>query len=264
METAMTEVFTQQEYDAEYEEVVSSWWFAASDRLPYKDGRKIIIGKTHSLKGQIILCNHALHGSIHPFDALQYATGPYLYKVEQWGDIIQENDKLGSRYRKYLQMHDITYELRLFARQQALSVIHLWDAPEIVKKYLETGEELIRDAARSVAEDSAWNAARSAARSAAKDSAWNAARFAARSAAKDSAWNAALSAAWAVEAWNAARSAARSAASPAAWAAAWAAAWNAVRAVEWDAAWNAARAVERDAAEDSFLKLIEDKFNVHN
>jgi hypothetical protein len=225
MEAAMTEVFTQQEYDAvlnqykDYEEVVSSWWFAASNRLPHKDGRKIIIGKTHSLKGQIILCKHALHGSIHPFDALQYATGPYLYKVEQWGDVIQENDKLGSRYRKYLQMYDITYELRLFARQQALSVIDLWDAPEIVKKYLETGEELIRAAAWAAVMDEA--------------------RAEARAAVMNEAWAAAMDEAW-VAAWVATRAAARAAAGA------------------------VIRAAAGAAAGDSFLKLIEDKFNVHN
>jgi len=160
-------------------EVIKSWWFAASDRLPHGDGRKIVIGKTHSLKGEIIICNHALHGSIHPFDALSYAPGPYLYQVEQWGDLIKESDKIGSRHRKYISMHDIDYELRLFARQQALSVIHLWKAPEIVKKYLETGEESIRA--------TAWPAAWPAARDAARDAAWSAARDTAWSAAWDEA-----------------------------------------------------------------------------
>ena len=148
-------------------EVIKSWWFAASDILPHGDGREIVIGKTHSVKGKIIICVNGLHGSTHPFDALRYTNGPYLYQVEQWGDIIKEKDKLVSRYRKYITMHDITNELRLFARQQALSVIHLWNAPEIVKKYLETGEESIRDTAWSAA----WSADRAAARGAARDAA---------------------------------------------------------------------------------------------
>lgn len=198
-------------------EVIKSWWFAASDRLPHGGERKVVIGETHSLKGKIIICQHALHGSIHPFDALQYAIGPYLYQVEQWGNLIKQSDKIGSRHRKYIAMHDITYELRLFARQQALSVVHLWKAPEIVKKYLETGEESIRNAAQ--------------------DAVWDVARVAARVAAQDAAWDAARVAAWAIQV----------------------AAWDAARAAAQDAAWDA-----RNAARDNFLKLIEDKFNVHN
>ena len=189
------------------EQVINSWWFAASDKLPHGDNRKVIIGKTHSLRGDIVICRHALHGSIHPFDALRYATGPYLYKVEQWGDISQEKDKVGSRYRKYIAKHDVTQELRLFASQQALSVIHLWDAPNIVKEYLNTNNELIRAAAR--------DAIRAAIRAAAWDAAWVAVRDAARAASMDAARAASMdatrAAAWDA-AWDAARAAARAAA----------------------------------------------------
>ena len=76
-------------------------------------------------------------------------------------------------------------EIRRFACQCALDVIHLWDAPPIVKKYLETGDEKLRDAA--------WDAARAAA----GDAAWDAAWAAAGDAAWDAAWAAARDAAWA-------------------------------------------------------------------
>lgn len=32
-------------------EKVQAYWFAASDTLPHGDGRKVVIGETHSLKG---------------------------------------------------------------------------------------------------------------------------------------------------------------------------------------------------------------------
>jgi len=86
---------------------------------------------------------------------------------------------------------------------QALSVVHLWDAPDVVLDYLMTGDKSIRDAA--------WAAARIAARDAARYAAWAAARVAARDAARYAAWAAARAAAW-------------DAARYAAWAAAWAAA----------------------------------------
>ena len=54
-------------------------------------------------------------------------------------------------------------QIRRFACDCALDVIHLWDAPPIVKKYLETGDEKIRAAARDAAWDAAWAAAGDAA-----------------------------------------------------------------------------------------------------
>ena len=71
-------------------------------------------------------------------------------------------------------------EIRRFACQCALDVIHLWDAPPIVKKYLKTGNEKLRaaamDAAWAAAGDAAWAAARDAARDAAGAAAWAAIR----------------------------------------------------------------------------------------
>ena len=41
--------------------------------------------------------------------------------------------------------------LRAFARQCALDVIHLWNAPQVVRDYLTTGDESLRDAAGNAA-----------------------------------------------------------------------------------------------------------------
>jgi hypothetical protein len=92
--------------------------------------------------------------------------------------------------------------LREFARECALDVIHLWDAPQIVRDYLESGDDNLRAAARAAARVAAWDAARAAA-------------------------------------WDAARAAARAAAMAAAGDAAWAAAWAASGDAAWDAAWDA-------------------------
>lgn len=174
-------------------EKINAWWFAARDTLPHGDGRQITIGETHSVGGKIEICRNGLHASRTPFDALSYSTGPYLYKVQSWGSVKEEKDKLVSRYRKYVAVRDVTDLLRKFACEQALSVIHLWDAPEIVRKYLESGDETLRAAARDAARvaasdaalDAAWDAARDAAWDAAWDATWEAARVAARVAARD-------------------------------------------------------------------------------
>jgi hypothetical protein len=89
---------------------------------------------------------------------------------------------------------------RGLARKFALHVIDRWDAPAVVRQYLETGNEEIRAAARNAAWAAAWDAARDAARAAAEAAAWAAAEAAAWDAAMDAARAAAWDAAEAVAA----------------------------------------------------------------
>jgi hypothetical protein len=67
------------------------------------------------------------------------------------GEILEQNDKVCARRRKIIARFDATDLLRADARSSALSVIHFWKAPAIVKKYLETGDETIREEARRAA-----------------------------------------------------------------------------------------------------------------
>ena len=121
------------------------------------------------------LCERGLHASLHPFDALQYAPGETLCLVELDGEILRGDDKVCARKRKIIARFDATDLLRDQARKSALSVIHLWDAPAVVREYLETGDETKRAAAMAAARD------------AASDTAWDAA-YAARAAASMPRW----------------------------------------------------------------------------
>lgn len=145
-------------------ESIDGWWFAAGDTLPHGDGRKIVIGETLRVYGKIIPCEHGLHASIDPFDALQYAPGPILYKVRLSGTIVvHDGDKHAASERTAVARRDATKMLRSFACKQALSVIRLWKAPLVVHEYLETKNEDKRAAARAAgaaARDAAWAAAR--------------------------------------------------------------------------------------------------------
>lgn len=148
--------------------------------------------------GPVIPCVAGLHASRHPFDALRYAPGPILCLVRCGGIIVPHGDpedKLACSERTIIARMDFAEPLRYFARMRALSVVHLWDAPDVVLDYLMSGDEAIRAAARAAA----WYAASAAASAAARYAAWEAAWEAAR--------NAALAAALA-----AARAAARAAA----------------------------------------------------
>jgi hypothetical protein len=183
------------------------------------------------------MCETGLHASRRVIDALQYAPGPTICRVT-CRRIVDEhkNDKLVCWERRIdWRIENADDLLRAFARKAALSVIHLWDAPAIVKQYLETGDESIRAAAWAAARDAARAAAWDAARDAAWAAAWAAARAAAWAAARDAAWAAAR-------------------------AAAWAAAWAAARA----AAWDAARAAARDAKLAEFNAILEQMLIEHH
>jgi len=162
---------------------MKAWYFSqANKQLRYDDNRIIRPGITHTVKCKPILCEAGLHGSKKILDALSYAPGPYVWRVELSGDIVVGDDKVAATERKYLWGFDATDTLRVFARRCALDVLHLWDAPPVVVEFLKTGDEKLRAAARAAA----WDAASDAAW-AARAAAWAAARAAARAAAWDAA-----------------------------------------------------------------------------
>ena len=180
---------------------VLAWWFSAARSLPHGDGRRVKLGRTHKVGGSIVPCRNGLHASVRPIDALRYASGAIVWRVELSGVIIpHDGDKFAASERKYIAGGiDVTDTLRHFARRCALDVIALWDAPAVVVRYLKTGDEKIRDAARAAAWAAARDAAWDAARAAARDAAWAAARAAAGAAAGAAARAAAGAAARAAE-----------------------------------------------------------------
>src|SRR5690348_4555471 len=113
------------------------WHFsAANKRLGYGDGRLIRPGETLKVTGDPELCIHGLHASTRLIDALRYAPGPYLWRVKLSGVIVRGDDKVVATERTALWGFDAADMLREFARKCALDVVHLWDAPEVVIRYL--------------------------------------------------------------------------------------------------------------------------------
>ena len=136
---------------------MKAWYFSdTSCLLRYGDEREIKAGITHTVDCEPVMCQSGLHGSISILDALQYAPGPYVWRVELGGEIVKGSDKTVATERTYLWGCDATEVLSQFARLCALDVIHLWDAPDVVVRFLKTGDATLRDAA--------WDAARAAAR----------------------------------------------------------------------------------------------------
>ncbi len=113
------------------------------------DGRPLpAIGEWLVHEGPIIPCESGLHGSVHPYDALQYRLGHMLHHVEIDGEIVEHGgDKIAGRRRRILATIDATQLLSEFARRRAAGVLHLFDAPDVVRTYLTTGRDDLMDAA---------------------------------------------------------------------------------------------------------------------
>ena len=211
---------------------ILAWHFLPDDRkLQYAPYTPVEPGQVLRVEGPLELCRRGLHASIRPLDALRYAPGSIVCRVEMGGDILHGDDKLCASERKTLWVADATNALHEFACLCAERELlrrrragrepdkRCWAAIEAKRAWLR-GE--IDDKALAAAWDAAAAAARAAAAAAADaavDTAVAAAWAAARAAARDAAW-----AAWAAAddaAWAAARAAAWAAAVDAAWAAAW-------------------------------------------
>lgn len=181
-------------------------WHFVSGPLPgvLRDGCPVPAdGEWLEHKGEIVPCESGLHASVRAIDALRYAPGQIVCRVELDGEIVKhDSDKIVGRRRRVLWRADAGDVLRAFACDRAMSVASLWGMPDVVRQYLTTCDPSLRDAAWGVA-----SAAARAASAAAKAAAWAAAW-----AASDVSWGAASAAAWGV---------ASAAASAAAMAAAW-------------------------------------------
>ena len=140
---------------------MKAWHFLKADKkLRYGDNRIVRPGVWMKSKAkELMMCDAGMHASKDILDALDYAPGPIVCRVELGGEMIHQDGKSCARKRRVIWMYDATNVLRKFARLCALDVIDKWDAPEVVIRYLKTGDESIRVAA--------WDAARAAARAAA-------------------------------------------------------------------------------------------------
>jgi hypothetical protein len=192
---------------------ILAWHFLPEDRrLQYGDNRLVAAGRRHTVKGEIALCEHGLHASIKPLDAMEYAPSATVQRVKLSGTIIHGDDKLVASARTCLWIADaapVLHEFACWCAEQALALIdnpdprsvaaieakRKWLHGEITDDDLAAAGDAAGDAAWDAAGDAALDAALDAARAAAGDAAWDAARAAARAAAGDAAWDAARAAA---------------------------------------------------------------------
>lgn len=162
---------------------VQAWHFVKED-LTLRDGQKVKAGRVYKLpKGtEPVLCHTGYHASMRAIDALNYAPGPIVCRVELRGQVVEDTDKLVATERKVLWLADASKTLRLFACDEAA-----WALKRFVPNPDPRSVEAIRVArkyAHGKATDAelaaAWAAARDAAWDATPAAAWDAARAAAR------------------------------------------------------------------------------------
>lgn len=91
-----------------------------------------------------------LHASKHPFTELQYGCGPLLYIVEL-EDVTQGGGRFIGLCHTIIASIDASSLLREFARWCALQVIDKWPVSDVVREYLETGNDELREEARGMA-----------------------------------------------------------------------------------------------------------------
>jgi hypothetical protein len=152
-------------------------WHFVGDKL--RDGRPIPAdGEKLIHEGKLELCANGFHASENILDALIYAPGFTCCRVELSGEIIKDTDKLVASERTILWRVEAKEIILKFARDCALDVVHLWNAPEIVKQFLSSGDQNLAKDAATAAYDAAYDAAANAAANAAAYAAYAAAHAA--------------------------------------------------------------------------------------
>ena len=174
------------------------YWFSKTDGTTEFQMDPASVGKTHRHDGECIPCVSGLHASPTPWDALGYAPGPKLWEVEIPDDAVAGEGTFGkfsARSRTYVRRVDLTHILRRIAVERALSMIHMWDAPAIMREYLQDEAAGIdRSDIRGSAWDASWSRAWDPVLDAARDAALDAALAAAWGAACATAWDAVVDA----------------------------------------------------------------------
>lgn len=145
-----------------------------------------------AITGDLVACENGYHLCVDA-QVIQWLNEA-IYEAEFDGERIDNDDKIVVRRARLLRRVETwnADTARTFARWCALQVAHLWNMPDVVRKYLETGDEKIMDAAW----DASWDAAR--------DASWAAARAASWAAARAAVWDAARAASWDAS-WDASR-----------------------------------------------------------
>lgn len=160
-------------------EKILAWHFLREDRkLRFHPYTEVISGQTLTYEGVLTLCEAGLHASERVINALYYAPGPVVSRVELSGQILKSDDKACASKRACLWIADATRALHEFA---------CWCAEETLKRERSRGREPDERCWKAIEAKRLWLAGRidSKGLHAARDASWYAARGASWGAARD-------------------------------------------------------------------------------
>jgi len=175
---------------------VLAWHFLPDDgQLRYPLNHRLVKVKprqTLKVTGRLEICRRGLHASRRLIDALEYAPGSLLERVELSGDMIKGHDKICARERTCLWLLDCTKLLHEFACRCAEDVLRMtgvsneqcWNAIKAKRKWIDgiiNDDEL--ETVRNDMWDKTWSARRTvwyATWTEASKAAWWTVRFAAQ------------------------------------------------------------------------------------
>lgn len=153
-----------------------AWHFLPNNGcLRFGKREKVRAGRVYRADGPLVLCENGMHASVDPLDALSYAPGAIICRVEMRGETVIGGDKLCSRERKVLWKADATRTLHEFAiwcatralKRAQVTDKRCWNALRVRRLWLDgraTDDELLaaRDAAGAAEGLAAWAAERKA------------------------------------------------------------------------------------------------------
>ena len=107
---------------------MKAWHFLAENKkLGYKDGRLVRVGHTFKCDpDSLVMCKSGFHATKRLFDALKYAPGPVVCRVELGGRILHQDDKSVASERTVIAMADastVLHEFACWCEEQALKNI---------------------------------------------------------------------------------------------------------------------------------------------
>lgn len=151
---------------------VLAWHFLNDDKTMSFDrfGEVVEVGKTYSIpedKNPEVGV-YGLHGAGRAIDAIKHSNKTMVCRVEIYDDISNIDTSvdiyngptlLAGRHRKVLWMADASKTLKEFARWCILQVIDLLPVPDVVQRYLETGDESLFKATYDAVYHADWHPA---------------------------------------------------------------------------------------------------------
>jgi hypothetical protein len=103
---------------------VLAWHF--TDGMKLRDGTPLVVGKLYKHTGPLEMCAKGYHASEDILDALRYAQGWIISRVECSGKIIKGDDKMVCEQRKAIKSVDVKKIILAWSMRVATDAVKMW------------------------------------------------------------------------------------------------------------------------------------------